>query len=156
MKRISSQWTWISKYAFPVFWFGFLGFFVVTILFTARSADGPPYFALVVPILMGVFGFVMMKKMLWGLADEVLDAGDSLIVRLGNERDQIPLANIINVSYSYKSSPARVTLTLREGGRFGTEVSFSPLQRFSLIPFARNPDILELIQRVDAARRASQ
>jgi len=153
MKRISSQWVWISKKVFPVFWFGFLGFFVVVILSTTRSAGGPPLFALVVPIFMGILGFFIMKKMVWDLADEVVDAGDSLIVHFGSERDQIPLANIINVSYSYMMSPARVTLTLREGGRFGTEVSFSPPQRFSFIPFAKSPVILDLIQRVDAARR---
>jgi hypothetical protein len=156
MKRISSRWIWFSKYVFPVFWFGFLGFSVVMILVTENSEGAWPFFLIIVPILMGVFGYFMMKKMVWDLADEVSDAGDSLIVRFGKEEEQILLSNIVNVSYSYMMSPARVTLMLREAARFGSEVSFAPPQRFSFNPFAKSPVILDLIQRVDAARRASK
>jgi hypothetical protein len=134
-----------------MFWFGFLAFFVVMILFTKDSEGGPPLFVLIVPVFMGVFGFFLMKKMVWDLADQVTDAGDSLIIRFGNEQEQIPLSNIINVSYSYMMSPPRVTLTLRASGRFGNEVSFSPPQSF--VPFAKSSVITSLIQRVEAARR---
>jgi len=151
MRQISSRSTFISKRIFPLFWFGFLGFLIVVILFTKDSQGGPPFFALIVPIFMGLFGWFMMKKMVWDLADQVLDAGDSLVVRFRSEQEQIPLSSIINISYSYMTSPPRVTLTLRAAGRFGNEVSFSPPQRF--IPFARSPVVDDLIQRVDAARR---
>ena len=154
MQRISSQMTFFSKTVFPLVWFGFLAFFVVLILFTKNDQGGPPLFALVVPAFMAVIGFFVMKKMVWDLADEVMDAGDSLVVRFGSEQENISLSNIINVSYSYMMNPARVTLTLRTPGRFGKEVSFSPPQSF--VPFARSPVVANLIERVDAARRASQ
>jgi len=86
------------------------------------------------------------------LADELFDAGDSLIVRFGTERERVLLAEIINVSYSYMMNPARVSLTLRTPGRFGKEISFSPPQRF--VPFAKSPIVANLIDRIDAARRA--
>jgi hypothetical protein len=154
MNQISSRNVWIIKYIFPIFWFGFLGFFIIVLIFTRNTDGGPATFAIIVPIAMGVFGYFLMKRTVWDLADAVLDAGDSLVVRFGNKEERIPLANIINISYSYISGPARVTLMLRERGRFGEEVSFSPPQRF--VPFSRSPEIIELIRRVDQARRAQK
>jgi len=37
-------------------------------------------------------------------------------------------------------------------GKFGTELSFSPIRRFWLNPFAKNPFGEDLIVRVDRAR----
>lgn len=153
MKRISSNTTFLYKRIFPLFWFGIVAGMAAIILFTSKSPSAPPFSVLIFPILMGAMGYFIMKKTVWDLADEVLDAGDSLVVRFGSEEEQIPLFNIVNVSYSYMMNPARVTLTLRTPGRFGEEVSFSPPQR--LIPFTRSPIVLELIQRVDRARRTS-
>jgi hypothetical protein len=154
MERISSRSTWIGKVIFPIFWFGGMGIFVVLILLKKASEGGPPLIAIIAPIFLSVYGYFMMKNLVWDLADEVLDAGDALVVRFGNESDRIPLANIMNVSCSYMMSPARVTLTLREGGRFGSEVSFALSRPFSFNPFAKSRVIGELIHRVDAARRA--
>ena len=92
-----------------------------------------------------------MKKLVFDLADEVLDDGDSLVVRFGSDQERIQLCEIMNVSYSYMSNPARVTLTLRTPGRFGKEISFSPPQRF--VPFAKSAIVADLIDRIDAARR---
>jgi len=151
MQRISSRMTFWNKRIFPVFWFGFLAFFEVIISVTSRTADGPPLVALVVPLVLAPFGYWMMKKLVWDLADDVFDAGDELIFRFGREEERIPLSNIVNLSYSWFVNPARVTLTLRTPSRFGKEVSFSPPQSF--IPFVKSKVIGDLIERVDAARR---
>jgi hypothetical protein len=108
--------------------------------------------AFIVPVFMAAIGYLMMKHMIFNLADEVLDAGDALIVRFGSEQERIPLSEIINISYTYMQNPSRVTLTLRTPSRFGKEVSFMPPQRF--FPFAKSPIVAELIERADTARRA--
>jgi hypothetical protein len=100
---------------------------------------------------MAIFGYFVMKKLVFDLADEVFDDGDSLVVRFGSEEERIPLSQIINISYSYMSNPSRVTLTLRTPGRFGKEVTFSPPQEF--LPFAKSPIVADLIARTDVARR---
>jgi hypothetical protein len=102
-------------------------------------------------VAFAAFSYFLLKKMVFDLADEVFDAGDSLIVRFGSEQERILLSQIINVSYSYVTNPARVTLTLRTPGRFGKEITFMPPQRF--IPFAKSPIVADLIDRIDAARR---
>lgn len=158
MEQISSRSTFLYKRIFPVFWFGLLGIFVVAGLIGPHHRQSAPGLLLIVPVLMALFGIFLMKKLMWDLADEVLDAGDRLIVRMGSDEEQIPLANIMNVDYQYMTSPPRVTLTLRTpcrfGDRFVDKVSFCAPLRF--IPLARSAVIDELIRRVDAARQAAR
>lgn len=98
-------------------------------------------------------GFLVMKMLVFDLVDEVWDDGDQLVVRNGKQEERIAFANIMNVSYMpYR--PDRITLTLREPCRFGNEITFSPAAHSVLFnPFAKNPIVHELIERVDAARR---
>jgi hypothetical protein len=150
MRRISSGFTVLQKSVFPVMWFGFLAFFIGMVLFASNDSNRPPFFFVIVPIGMGLFGFFLFKKMLWDLADEVLDEGDWLVVRFRREEERIPLSNIMNVGYANMTSPQRVTLTLRTPCRFGKEVSFAPPQTW--VPFGRSRVVDDLIERVDAAR----
>ena len=154
MQRISSGGIAFGKVVFPVIWFGILAIFFLIALFDKDSHGNHSLAAVVFPLFMAAIGFFIMKKTLWGLADEVLDAGYSLIVRIGREQEQIPLANIINVGYQPITDPARVTLTLRTPGRFGNEISFYAQKKF--LPFGRNPVVAELTQRIDAARQAAR
>jgi hypothetical protein len=154
MEQISSRSTFLYKRIFPVVWFGFLGIFVVVSLVGGSHGNSAPAMFLIGPLIMVVFGFVLMKKLVWDLADEVVDAGDRLIVRFGNEQEQIPLANIMNLDYQYMTSPPRVTMTLRTPCRFGDKIAFCAPLRF--VPLARSAVIDGLIQRVDAARQAAR
>jgi hypothetical protein len=150
MKRISSRTTFFTKRVFPVIWFGFLVLFVASTL-SKKSSGGLPVAFFIMPAFMAAFGYFIMKKLVFDLADEVFDAGDALVVRFGSEQERIPLSEIINVSYSYMVNPPRITLTLRTPGNFGKEVSFSPPTTF--VPFAKSPIVADLIERVDVARR---
>lgn len=151
MKKISSGSTVFYKKVFPLIWFGFLVFFVVTAVAGGAVRDGQWVF-LVVPCFMAVFGFFLMKKLVWDLADEVYDCGDYLLVRNGNEEERISLSNIMNVSASSNMNPPKITLRLVHPGRFGSGVSFSPPSRISFNLFAKNAVAEDLMVRVDMAR----
>lgn len=131
--------------------FGMLAVFLAAPLLSGKG-EGMPLFIMVVPAAMAVFVFFLFKRLLWDLADEVMDAGDALVVRFRREEERIPLANIMNVSYESMTSPPRVTLLLRVPGRFGKEVSFAAPMSF--VPLRKSPVIGELMERVDAARMA--
>jgi len=152
MEPISSRMTFYYKRIFPLFWFGLLAIMAVTIVASSGRKGSPPLFFLAFLGFMALMGVFIMKKLVWDLADEVLDAGDALVVRFGSEEERIPLSEIVNVSYAWVQGPPRVTLTLRTAGKFGNEVSFAAPHRF--VPFAKSPAIVGLIQRVDAARQA--
>ncbi|MGA3210124.1 MAG: hypothetical protein ABSD20_02400 [Terriglobales bacterium] len=154
MQRISSGSVAVGKVVFPVIWFGILAIIFLIGLFGKDAHGNHSLAAIVFPFFMAAIGYFIMKKTMWGLADEVLDAGDSLIVRIGREQEQIPLANIINVGYQFQTESARVTLTLRIPSRFGNEISFYAQQKF--LRFAPDPAITDLIQRIDAARQAAR
>lgn len=70
MKKISSGSTMFYKKVFPLVWFGFLAFFVVTAVTGGAVRDGQWMF-LVMPCFMAVFGFFLMKKLVWDPVDEV-------------------------------------------------------------------------------------
>ena len=107
---------------------------------------------IVIPCIMAVAGFIMFRKLLWDLADEVLDGGDFLRVRYRSEEEDVPLSNIMNVSASTYINPPRVALRLVEAGKFGSEIVFSPKKPFTLNPFARNEVVEDIIERVYKAR----
>lgn len=143
------------KRVFPVFWFGIIGL-ILTVGLTAagRSARAAPPLVFVMPVILLAFGWVIMRRLVLDLADEVYDEGDALRVRFGTAEDRIALENITNISYAGLTNPPRVTLTLRDPGRFGKEVTFSPIQRlFGPLLRTTNPIVSDLIERVDAARR---
>ena len=150
MKKISSGLTMVNKKIFPAFWFAFLAIFVIVSL-VSGAADTDVMF-LLVPALMAVIGYFVMKKFVWILADEVYDCGDFLLVRNRGEEDRIPLASVVNVNPSTFTNPPKITLRLASPGKWGSEVVFSPIRNATLNPFARNAVAADLIARVDRAR----
>ena len=134
--------------------FGLLALAVTAPLMLTRGRPGaPPWPIFMAPLAVGVIFYAVFRRLIFDLADEVVDEGDALRVRFGDEEERIPLAEIINLSYAGITNPPRITLTLRTAGRFGREVSFSPQQGFLSPLFRPNPLVGELIERVDAARR---
>ncbi|MCL4688477.1 MAG: hypothetical protein KJ007_07900 [Burkholderiales bacterium] len=151
MTKISSKWTLFHKWMFPVFWYGGLVYFVITsVAMVPAEAD---LMFLIVPAFMAVIGAFVLKKLVWILADEVYDCGDTLLVRKSGREERIALSNVINVSVSSMTNPPRITLRLEKPSRLGDEIVFSPLvPAISLNPFAKNAVGEDLIVRVDRAR----
>jgi hypothetical protein len=150
MKKISSGNTFFAKKVFPAIWFGFLVFILATVLMSGIWMKVP--FILIVPCLMTVFGYFLFKKLVWVLADEVHDCGEYLLVKKGREEERVMLTNVMNVSAPIFINPKQITLRLIEPGKFGDEIVFSPVFKFSLNPFVRNDVAEDLIVRVDQAR----
>ena len=150
MKKLTSKATFFHKRIFPSIWFGFLGVFICIGLFSNTSVNGPGIMFLVVPFMMVIFGYFIMKKLVWDLIDEVYDDGTSLLFRNGKQEVRVNLKDIKNVSYSTMTNPPRVTLSIRYKTPLGDELTFSPSARW--IPFKKNEDIVKLIDRIDEAR----
>jgi hypothetical protein len=151
MRLISSKMTFFNKRVFPAIWFGFLAVFIGLALFSGAARSPASLLpVLIAPAIMIVFGYVIMKKLVFDLADEVWDDGDSLVVKNNGQEQRIALSDIKNVSYSPFVNPPRVTLSLRRPTVFGDEITFSAPVR--LVPFSKSPVITDLIERVDLAR----
>lgn len=153
MKKISSQLTFFHKKVFPCVWFGFLAFFLIlngSSLFINNKGAPIPF--LLIPLGLGLFGYLLLKNLIFDLMDEVYDGGDYLLVKKGDEEVRIQLTNIININYSVMSNPRRITLSLRDECIFGKEVSFLPISSLTLSPFKKSAISEDLIKRVDEKR----
>jgi hypothetical protein len=152
MERISSTQTFFMKKVFPAFWLGFVALFLV--VGGVAGAWKEPMFV-IQPLVMLAIGILLFRKLVWDLVDEVRDGGSFLIVRKGSLEERVPLANVMNVSVSQYTNPRRLTLRLRNAGKFGDEIVFIPKSTFQINPFARNPVAEALIQRIDRLRNPS-
>jgi hypothetical protein len=86
------------------------------------------------------------------LADEVLDGGDYLRVRIGKELEDVPIREIERIAESiWFKQPSRLELVLRAPGKFGRVISFIPAG-FSMVPFTRSATFHELEDRLSRAR----
>ncbi|MBO9661358.1 hypothetical protein [Dokdonella sp.] len=155
MRVISSRWTYFYKRVVPLIGWSFPA---LAILRWLSDRHSPPSFDpvfLLIPIGTAVLTHVFLHALSHDLADEVVEAGDSLIVRKAGEEARIALAEIINVDASTLFNPPRITLSLRTPCRFGAKIVFSPPpNRHLFAPFAPNPTAEALIERVHRARMA--
>ena len=152
MPLMSSKMTFFYKRVFPVIWFGFLAVFFLVALVKGSAADPISNLpSLIIPVVMAIIGYQIMKKMAFHLVDQVFDLGDALFVRSGGQEDRIALADIKNVNFVPYMSPPQVTLSLRRPSVFGDMIVFCAPAR--LMPLSPSPTIEKLIDRIDAARR---
>jgi hypothetical protein len=80
MRRISSQWTFFYKRIFPTIWFGFLAVFFIIGLTSVKGKE-TPWPLLVVPVVMAVFGFLLMTRLIFDLVDEVWETENQLVIK---------------------------------------------------------------------------
>jgi hypothetical protein len=97
-----------------------------------------------------LFGYFLFERIAWDLADEVVDLQDALVFRKGTQEQLVKLSDIVNISYLHMHSPERVVVFSRVSGPLGKELAFKPPTGWN--PFAKNPIVKELIERVDSAR----
>ena len=131
-------------------WYGVLAIFAVIILLGIVTSGEVQFELLLIPLLMAVLGYGIMKYLVFDLADEVWDDTDSLVVKCKEIEERIPLSNIKDVSY-LAAKPPRITLSLREPGQLGADITFSPPGKFN--HFGDNPLVRELRQRIEAMKR---
>jgi hypothetical protein len=157
MRTISSRKTFFYKKVFPIFWFGFLVVVTVGLILIPAKPRPVPFIVFVIPPVMMLFGYVLMRALMFDLMDEVYDDGNRLIVKKGDHNDVIALSNIINVSHTIAVNPARIVLTLRTPCRFGKKVAFCPQLTWADIRKFNFTNSLadELVIRADEARRSA-
>ena len=144
----------MMKRVFPIFWFGFIALCVLINVASGMLTKAPIF--LLVPIIMAGFGYVLMKKLVWDLMDEVYDCGDHLLIRNRGEETSVRLADVVNVSATTMVNPPRITLRVAgaETGKLGGDIAFSPSRPLFYNPFRLNPIAEDLMMRADEARQS--
>ena len=149
MKKISGS-TFLLKKLIPTLVFIFLGLNMI-VLFLPGTEESPKLLK-IAPLILACLAYLFFKKTAWDLADIVYDNGDELIFHKGRKEQRVNLRDIINISYSSFNSPQRIEIHLKSNGEIGKMLVFRPPIR--LIPFGKNPLALELIERVESAKKS--
>lgn len=156
MNKISSPTTFAYKKLLPVVFISGL-VFGAGMMIWAGGAQLDDLWVFVLALGAGfAFAVVLYRKFFSGLADQVHDLGDALLVRRGDEEERIALTNIMNVSITTMVNPPRITLRLIKSSRFGDEIAFLPRSKLVFFPLAKNAVAEDLILRVHAARTRAQ
>ena len=150
MTKISSTLTSLGKVVLPFVWLA-MGALVAVV----SAVIGPADESLVDLVPMGIFvglTFALMKLLSWSLADEVYDGGDFLLIKNHGKEERVPFSNIRSVRVTTLRSPQKITLSLIEPGRFGSQIKFLARRNLSFAPFAPNAIAADLSVRVCGAR----
>ncbi len=99
-------------------WFGFLGIFLIISIIGFMTEEKMSIVFFIVPIAMAIFGYFLMKALVFDLMDEVRDEGSYLLIKNKGMEERVYFKNIKNISYTFMTNPDRVTLSLRIPGQF--------------------------------------
>lgn len=146
--------TLFYKKVVPLMWVAFAGAVAgITVWRLAIGVEDQSSFELMPLLVLAGIAFVWTRLMGSGLADDVFDGGDHLVVRVGAEEERVPLRTIEDVKESrVMKQPPQLELVLTHPGKFGRVISFIPTG-YSLVPLTRSPLFYELKERIAAARR---
>ena len=151
MKKISSDLTFLNKRFYPVIVFIFAGIIVLFNLYLIIYEKRIDLSFISAPFFIGIIGYLLIKRLVLDLADEVWDDGGALLVKKGGESLRINFTDIKKVDYSYFTNQPRVTLRLNNNTIFGDTLSFMPPTNF--LPYIKNRDIVELVDRIENLRK---
>jgi hypothetical protein len=145
MRPVSSKITFFYKRLLPIVrLFGILLFLLIAYL-DLSGID--PSIKIIMIVAMLIMLFIFWFKVSGDLADEVLDAGNALVVRRGGQEERIELSDIKKIKYDPWMQLPVVTMSLRRDTAFGNRVTF-----FAPLSFRGSPVIHDLVERIEAAR----
>ena len=146
--------TLFYKKVLPVLWVVCaVAVLVITVRRLAAGADDQSPFELVPLMVVACIAFLWTRLVGSGLADEVFDGGDHLVVRVGAAEERVALGEIDEIKESrFMKQPPQIELVLRHPGRFGRIIAFVPTG-YTMLPLTKSPLFYELKQRISAARR---
>ena len=154
-KRISSGSNAFYKRMLPLIWYGIVLVTLIVFWSIRRADPRVPALIYLAPLIMAAVFYAVGRMLLSDLVDEVWDNGQELIVVNEGHVEHLALSNIMNISYSGYTNPKKVTLSLRQAGRWGSRFSFiPPRSTIRLLSLGTNEMVEELIRRVDKARQA--
>jgi hypothetical protein len=109
----------------------------------------------VIAMLCAVLSFFFWRTQIHRLADEVVDCHDSLKVRRGRTEETVPFSSISSVQVSSEGGLRRITVKLRELGKFGSKIEFLPQASLWSNPAAIERVAAALTERAIQAQRTS-
>lgn len=121
---------------------------ILAICLSTRQFSFDALVMLALPLAMAGIGFATLQKLPRDFVDEVIDRGDSLMIRNDGEQWIVTLAQIQEVNYMGFERPQRLTLVLRGTSPHGKTITFVP--RYVPFAFSSHPIASDLKRRLEA------
>jgi hypothetical protein len=102
-------------------------FFVMLGLFASIGLIGMNLSVVAVPCVMAVIIFAYFRYIIGAMADEVLDCGDTLLVKRGTVECQVRISDIKRLIDKTHGKDHRIVLKLRRPCLLGSKVAFAPV-----------------------------
>jgi hypothetical protein len=102
-------------------------------------------------VLIGFWIYFLQKGRFFSIADEVVDAGDSLRVKRAGTEIVVPFSAITSAETKTEYRMLRITIHLRERTKFGSRIDFWPQASLWGNPFAVQQVAIELAERAKRA-----
>jgi hypothetical protein len=161
-KRISAGWLRFETWYGPMLWT-----IPLAVLCVAWYSGGVARIAalfvlvfIVLPMLLEL-PFHLLLMLLWrhgksmphSMADEVLDEGDCLILRIGGQNRRARLSDIRRISLERRAGVTLIALWFEDSAQLGEAIFFHPIRKPFWSLFARNHVASDLLLRVERARQ---
>ena len=156
MRRLSSGWTFVHKFIFPIVFLG--GFAVATaIVYSANfQAHDQASLELLRWVFPGIFCIAAVSFWFLVIPLKQVDLnGDVLVVSNYSRSIEIPLRDVERVTASIMLNPETIWIRLRTPSEFGSRITFLPRWRFHS-GFTRHPMAAELTDLVAQAQTAAE
>jgi hypothetical protein len=124
MPQLSARHMYLAKWLLPILTFVGVAIWTFAKKMPHTATELVSYgFALTI---LACFLVYFLRRDIWCLADDVLDGGSFLIVRRGNKRDRILLADVVGIDVTHQLNATRIVLRLRAPGMLGDKLEFLP------------------------------
>lgn len=124
MPQLSADHMYLAKWLLPILMFCGVALWTIATNVPHTKMDFISRgFAL---CILGFFLIYFLKRDIWGLADQVLDGGDFLLVRRGKKQERLLLTDIVSVDVTHQLNVTKIMLRLRTPSVFGKKVAFYP------------------------------
>lgn len=156
MQKISEDLGFFQKILLPTLSFGVVIAGLIITFNNDNPWDSKHLIEMAMPIAFFIFLAFRLKTGLTGLANEVWDTGNSLIVHYKRQKFTIDYANIISIHQHPKFSRPRLLVIMQHDIGLGKCFQFIPLHSFlHKGEYQEHPLITALIYRVSMCKKTS-
>lgn len=149
MNKLSADATSLYKKLFPFSMYLILAIFYALCMVAMYQVGEFDIWFFLVPVCMAVLAYFIMQDGMIGLADDVFDCGEYLLIRNKGKETQIHLSDVVDFEYSYLTHPQLICFSYKKSRSSYKTLKFSP----DTDQQSPHPDILDLIKRIDAAKK---
>lgn len=149
MYKLSADSTSLYKKLFPFSMYVVLAAFYALCMVAMYQIGEFDIWFFLVPVGLAALAYFLLQDGMIGLADDVFDCGEYLLVRSKGKEIRVDLEDVVKFEYSYRTQPQLICLTYKKSENSYRTVKFTPPTDQQ----SPNPEIMDVIRRIEAQKK---